>query len=108
MDSNDLYIYESVLTYAIFQNKIAAIFNFHVDEPPSWIVLPFKYFIFLDQCKVFVTKDASSSLEENIIYIRLNLSVYQLLNFCGLPNMVFCVWPINLRVNREAMTLLHQ
>ena len=54
MDSNDLYIYESVLTYIMqFYKNIAEILNFHVDVP-SWIFFPLKYCIFLDQCTVLL------------------------------------------------------
>ena len=37
MDSKDLYIYGSVMTYTILK-KIAAILNLHVNIPPSWIM----------------------------------------------------------------------
>ena len=64
-----------------FPRRRAAILDFFIT---------FKYYISLDQCTVFVTKDASSSLEENI-YIRLHFSVYQLHKFYGLKNMFFGV-----------------
>ena len=44
MDSKDLYICGSAMTYTILQ-KIAAILNFHVNMPPSWILCVFGPFL---------------------------------------------------------------
>ena len=79
MDSKDLYIYGSVKTYTIFIKKIAAILNFHVNMPPSWILCvfgPFKKKIFSSFVCItaqyyVVNYHAAYSAEETINKIKL-------------------------------------
>ena len=85
MDSKDLYICRSVDIYNF--TKIAAILNFHVNMPPSWILCvfgPFLKIIFLLRvyhCTIYVVNsDAAYSAEETINKIKLvSLSIKSLL-----------------------------
>ena len=94
MDSKDLYISGSAMTYTILQ-KIAAILNFHVDMPPSWILCvcgPFLTKLFppfgciTTQSMLYILMPHTLRKKS---YIKRNCSVYPLYHFYSIQNMLF-------------------
>ena len=94
MDSKDLYICGSAMLYTILQ-KTAAILNFHVNMPPSWILCAFGPFL-TTLFSAFGCITAQSMLYilmphtlRKKPYIKGNCSVYRLYHFYSIQNMLF-------------------
>ena len=94
MDSKDLYICGSAMTYTIFTN-IAAIFNFHVNMPPSWILCAIEPFLtkLFSPFGCITAQSMLYIMMPHILqkkpYVKGNCSAYRLHHFYSIQNMLF-------------------
>ena len=78
IDSNDLYIYEPIQFMNLYNfSKIAAILNFHINVPPSWISCVFvplkKKFYFTCITAQFLIQNMIPHTHRKRTYIEHNL-----------------------------------